>query len=109
MRWDKNIRVPTRSETSGCSLSCARMVPGIDSTYSLSLILNLGLVVPDFLNLREYIGKKPDVRTWMFYCPPGAVERFEAEKLCFVAVLGEMNVVGKRQRIVKLKTFRWRT
>ena len=29
---------------------------------------------------------------------------FKVKKLCFVAVLGEMNVVGKRQRIVKLKT-----
>ena len=29
---------------------------------------------------------------------------FEVKKLCFVAVLGEMHVVGKWQRIVKLKT-----
>ena len=104
MPWDKNIRVPTRSETSGCFLSCAKMVAGIDSTYSLRSILSLRLIVPDLLNLCEYIGKKLDVGTCMFYCPPYAVERFEAEKLCFVAVLGEMNVVGKRQRIVKLKT-----
>ena len=80
------------------------MVPGIDWTYLLSSILSLGLVVPDLLNIPECIIKKPDLRTWMFYCPPYAVERFEAEKFCFVAVLGEMNVVGKQQRIVKLKT-----
>ena len=29
---------------------------------------------------------------------------FEVKKLCFVTVLGEIHVVGKRQRIVKLKT-----
>ena len=59
------------------------MVPGIDSTYSLSSILSLGLIVPELLNPRVCIGKKPDVRTWIFYCAPYAVEKSTAEKFVF--------------------------
>ena len=103
MRWDKNIRVPTRSETSGCSLPCVRMLPGIDSTYSLSSILSLGLVVPDLVNLCEYIGKNLMYGRACFTAHRMLSKDLRRKNLCFVAVLGDMNVVGKRQRIVKLK------
>ena len=39
-----------------------------------------------------------------FTAHPMLPKAFEVKKLRFVAVLGEMHVVGKRQRIVKLKT-----